>query len=260
LTPLAEGLRSDLDGSLRQICGLRGEPWTWQAWGELYHSVTTGESAMRYVHGRDLFEFLNEHPDIQARFDQAMVSLSSTEIAAILAAYDFSPFSTIADIGGGHGALLAAILTTYPSARGILFDQPTTVAEAAELLERANVRERCTTVAGDFFTAVPGGADLYLFKSIIHDWSDDRAEVILRTCRRAMAPEACLLLIDRVVPPGNAPSFSKWMDLNMLVLANGRERTEAEISKLLACTGFELQRVIPTATPFSLVEARPVPG
>jgi hypothetical protein len=260
LTPLAEGLRSDVDGSLQAICVLRTEPWAWDAWGDLLHSVTTGESAIRHVHGSDLFGYLDEHPETQARFNQAMVSLSSTEIASILAAYDFSGFPTIADIGGGKGALLAAILSAYPLAQGILFDQPSTISGAGALLEQANVADRCVAVAGSFFEDVPEGGDLYLLKSIVHDWNDDRAELILRTCRQAMAPRARLLLIERVIPPGNTPSFAKWMDLNMLIVADGRERTEAEFASLLDRTGFVLQRVIPTSSPVSLVEAAPISG
>jgi hypothetical protein len=262
LTPLAEGLRSDVDGSLRALCILRTDQWAWDAWGGLLTSVTTGESAMHHVHGCGLFAYLEAHPDTGTRFNQAMVSLSSMEIPEILAAYDFSGFPTVVDIGGGTGALLAAVLGAYPSSRGILFDQPVTVSQAGALLEKANVADRCKLVTGDFFDHISdaGGGDLYVLKSIIHDWNDEQSGVILRNCRRAMGRDARLLLIERVVPPGNEPSIAKWMDLNMLVVAEGRERTEAEFAELFARTGFELLRVVPTSSHFSLVEGTPVAG
>jgi hypothetical protein len=258
LTPLAEGLRSDIPGSLRAMCVLRTEAWAWAAWSELLRSVSTGISAMELLDGRGLFDFLEERPESLSLFAQEMVSLSSTETEAILAAYDFSGYSTIIDIGGGTGTILAAILAAYPAASGVLFDQPSVIDRAGPLLDGAGISHRCTRTGGDFFAAVPGGGDFYLLKSIIHDWDDERAEAILRTCRCAMPPHARLMLIERVVPAGNGPSFAKWMDLNMLVIAGGRERTEAEYRHLYARAGLELRRIIPTASDMSLIEGVPI--
>jgi hypothetical protein len=257
LTPLADGLRSDAPGSVRALCALRAAPWYWGAWGELAHSVRTGAPGFDRVHGTDLFTLLERHPAALALFGQAMGALSGTEAAAVLAAYDFAPAATIVDVGGGRGALLAAILGAHPAARGILFDRPATVAGAGALLQGAGVGDRCAVVGGSFFEAVPAGGDLYVLKSVLHDWDDDRAAAILRTCRRAMGPAGRLLLIERVLPPGNAPSPGRWMDLNMLVAAGGRERTEAEYRSLLAGAGFEATRVVPTTAEVSLLEATP---
>lgn len=257
LTPLAAGLRSDVSGSVRALCEMRGEPWYWGAWGELLYSVRTGETAFNQVHGKGLFTFLEQDPAALSLFAQAMGSLSGTEIAAILAAYDFSPASTVIDVGGGHGVLLAAILQANPGVRGILFDRPAAVARARGVLESAGIAGRCEVFGGSFFDAVPEGGDIYILKSVIHDWEDDRAAAILRSCRRAMDVDARLLLIERVIPPGNTPALGKWMDLNMLVAAGGRERTEVEYRSLCANAGFELTRLVPTAVEVSLIEAAP---
>jgi hypothetical protein len=232
MTPLANGLRSDVPGSVRAVCALRSLPWLWDAWGNLLHSIQTGETAFNLLHGTDLFSYLGRDPDALSLFAQAMGSLSATEVAAVLAAYDFSLFGTIVDVGGGRGYLLSAILAAHPAARGVLFDLPSTVAQAPGILDGAGVRDRCEVVGGNFFDEVPGGGDLYVLKSIIHDWDDERAIAILQTCRRSTIADARLLLIERVVRAGNGPSFSKWMDLNMMVVAGGRERTEAEYRSL----------------------------
>lgn len=257
LTPLAAGLRSDVPGSVRAICAMRAEPWFWGAWGELFHSVRTGETGFDHFHGAGIFAFLEQNPAALALFGRAMGSLSGTETAAVLAAYDFSQAGTIVDVGGGQGALLAAILKAHSAARGILFDRPATVARARDMLEAAGVGDRCEVIGGSFFDTVPEGGDLYVLKSVIHDWDDDQAVAILQNCCRAMGADAKLLLIERVIPPGNAPSFGKWMDLNMLVVAGGRERTEAEYRSLYARAGFELTRIVPTAAEVSLIEGAP---
>ena len=227
------------------------------AWGELFHSVKTGETGFDHFNGADIFTFLERDPAALSLFAQAVGSLSGTEIAAVLAAYDFSRARTIVDVGGGQGALLAAILAANPAVRGVLFDRPATVARARGLLENVGVGDRCEVIDGRFFDAVPKGGDLYVLKSVIHDWDDDQAAAILQNCRRAMGADARLLLIERVIPPGNAPAFGKWMDLNMLVVAGGRERTEAEYRSLYARAGFDLMRIIPTAAEVSLIEGAP---
>ena len=190
-------------------------------------------------------------------FAEAMTSMSGTECAAVVAAYDFSTATTIVDVGGGQGQLLAAILRSSPSTRGVLFDLPVTVASAPALLDAADVTKRCAITSGDFFDAVPGGGDLYVLKSIIHDWDDDRAVSILSNCRRAMDPAGTVLLIERVIPAANEPSVSKWMDLTMLVVAGGRERTEQEYRTLLERAGFAVSSISLTAAHLSLIEGKP---
>jgi hypothetical protein len=258
LTPLATPLRSDVPGSVRAMCAMRGEKWLLQPWAELSHSVRTGETAFDHVHGAPVFAFLAEHPAAMSLFAEAMTSMSGTECAAVVAAYDFSTATTIVDVGGGQGQLLATILRSSPSARGVLFDLPATVASAPALLDAADVTERCAITSGDFFhDAVPGGGDLYVLKSIIHDWDDDRAVSILSNCRRAMDPAGTILLIERLIPAANEPSVSKWMDLTMLVVAGGRERTEQEYRTLLERAGFAVSSIIPTAAHLSLIEGKP---
>lgn len=257
LTPLAAALRSDGPGSVRAMCAMRGEPWFTAAWAELRHSVTTGEPGFDHAHGTDLFGFLDTNPPAMTLFAEAMTSMSGTETAAVLAAYDFSAAATIVDVGGSRGALLAAILRANPGSRGVLFDLPATVATAAPVLEAAGVADRCALIGGSFFDTVPEGGDLYVLKSVIHDWDDHRAASILTNCRRAIRPHGSLLIIERVVAAGNEPSVAKWMDLNMLVATGGRERTEAEYEALCRGTGFELTGIHPTAAQVSLIEAVP---
>ena len=226
LTPLAEPLRSDVPGSLRAMCALRVEPWFLGAWGELLHSIRTGEPGFDRYAGSDLFTFLQRNPDALATFGEAMGSLVAHGFRGhSLRLRLLTRWSHCRRGGGGQGALLTAILQAHPTARGVLFDRPETVAQAAELLKRAAVEDRCGLVGGSFFERVPEDGDLYILKSVIHDWEDEQAVAILRNVRRAISAAGKLLLIERVIPPGNTPSTSKWMDLNMLVAANGRERT-----------------------------------
>jgi hypothetical protein len=257
LTALATPLRSDVPGSVRAMCAMRGETWFLETWAELLHSVRTGEPGFEHRHGAPLFAFLAEHPAAMALFAEAMTSMSGTECAAVLAGYDFSTATTIVDVGGGHGLLLAAILRSSPSARGVLFDLPAATARAHDTLDAAGVTDRCVISSGDFFDTVPTGGDLYVLKSVIHDWDDDRAVSILANCRRAMDPAGTLLLIERVIPAGNEPSTSKWMDLNMLVATGGRERTEDEYRSLFQRAGFTLTCVTPTPAHLSLIEGEP---
>ena len=253
LTPQAELLRSDVQGSLRDVALLYGEDWLWQAYGNMTHSVRTGAPAFTKTHGQPFYGYLHAHPRAAARFNAAMIGFSSHETAAILEAYDFSDVRSVVDIGGGHGALLAALLRAHPQMSGTLFDLPSVLAGAASVL--GEMGERARTVAGDFFDEAPAGADLYVMKSVLHNWDDTDAQRILSTCRAAMAPEARLLVIERVVPDGNAPSEAKLFDINMLVVAGGRERTEPEYRRLLEQAGLALTRVGGTRSPLSVIVA-----
>ena len=253
LTPQAELLRSDVQGSLRDVALLYGEDWLWQAYGNMTHSVRTGAPAFTKTHGQPFYGYLLAHPRAAARFNVAMTGFSSHETAAILEAYDFSDVRNVVDIGGGHGALLAALLRAHPQMWGTLFDLPSVLAGAASVL--GEMGERARTVAGDFVDEAPARADLYVMKSVLHNWDDTDALRILSTCRAAMAPEARLLVIERVVPTGNAPAEAKLFDINMLVVAGGRERTEPEYRRLFEQAGLALTRVGGTRSPLSVIVA-----
>lgn len=255
LTPLAEPLRSTAVGSLHGAAVLYGEPWCWRAYGELLHSVKTGEPAFDHAHGLGIFDYCQQNPQAAAVFNRAMTDFTGQEVAAILEAYDFSVFKIVVDVGGGHGAFLADLLAARRELRGILYDLPHAMEGARKLMAEAGVAERCAIVSGNFFQSAPQGGDLYLLKRVIHDWDDERAVAILKNCRDAIPDAGRLLVMEKVIPPGNTPSEATLFDINMVVSAGGMERTEAEYRALLARAGFVLTQVISTARPLSLIEA-----
>ncbi|MDQ7907409.1 methyltransferase [Phytohabitans sp. ZYX-F-186] len=262
LTPLGQPLRGDVPDSLRPHTILYCNEAGWQVWGQLLHSVTTGEPAFPFVHGTDGFSYLADKPYLSEAFNDTMAAETEIIGTGMVAAYDFSQFGTVADVGGGNGALLSRVLTAFPTVRGILFDTAAGVEEAVKHLSDADLSSRSTVVAGDFFESVPSGADAYLLKSVIHDWHDDRARVILGNCRKAMSADARLLLVEVVLPatvssPALAPVLMS--DLTMLVTTGGRERTEEEFRTLLAGTGFKLTSVSAPFGPLQhrVIEARP---
>jgi SAM-dependent methyltransferase len=253
LTALGRALRVDAHGGYARFLG---HEVTWRPWGELMHSVRTGAPAFDHVFGMATFDYLAQHPESAAVFDEAMTSLSVAESRAVVEAYDFSPIRTVVDVGGGRGLLLASILRSYRRMRGILFDMPHVVAGAPDLLAAQDVADRCQVIPGDFFASVPEGADAYVLKHIIHDWDDDRSLRILKNCRRGMPRGGRLLVVDAVIPPGNAPHFGKLLDLEMLVMTpQGRERTREEFRALFRRAGLRLRRIVPTAAPTSIIEA-----
>jgi SAM-dependent methyltransferase len=258
LTPVGQALRADAAGSAHGLAMLYGEEWLWRAYGRMHHSVSTGQSAFEQVHGQPIFDFLSERPGAAAVFNYAMSGFSGQESEAILAAYDFGGAGKVIDIGGGEGALMTAILRRYPQLSGLVFDLAPVAAAAEDRLAAAGLLSRSVCVAGDFFESVPCGGDVYLLKSVIHDWKDAEAMLILRNCRRAMKPASRLLVAERVIPVGAGAAEAKLFDISMMVVAGGQERTEREHRGLLASAGFELARVIPTQSPLSLIEAVPV--
>ena len=258
LTPRAALLRSNVPGSLRAMVVYWGSPWLWQAWSYLLEGVQTGQTAFDLAHGMSFFAYLTQHPDAAAVFNQYMAEAPMHRHAAVAAAADFSGMRLVVDVGGGHGASLIAILLANPAPRGVLFDQPQVVAGAREPLLAAGVAARCDTVGGDFFTAVPAGGDAYLLSAILHNWDDERALQILRNCRQAMAGHGKLLVAERIVPEGNAPSEAKLVDIGMLALLGGQQRTEAEFRVLFARAGFELTNVVLTPSGMSVIEGVPV--
>jgi hypothetical protein len=246
LTELGACLRSDAPESVGGWAAFVGEPYQWQAWGALLHSVRTGENAFRHVHGTDSWSYRAQRPELSASFDQAMTDLSRQVSAAVLAVYDFGRFGQIVDVGGGNGAFLAAILAKYPAARGVLFDQPHVVSGANPILTAAGVADRCEIVAGSFFEAVPVEGDAYILKAILHDWEDAPSVDILRTCRRAMVDGTTLLVVERSLGQANQEPDAKFSDLNMLVGPMGQERTPAEYAALFAAAGFRFVGFHPT--------------
>jgi hypothetical protein len=256
LNPLAELLREGGTESLRAVAVLIGEEHE-RCWDDLLETVRTGEPAFDRLYGRPYFDHLGGHPEQARTFDAAMTSFSGRAMRALLDAYDLSDVATLADVGGGLGTNLAAALGRYPALRGLLFDRPQVVARARPLLQEAGLADRCRVEGGDFFEAVPGGADAYLLGHILHDWDDARAGLILDNLRRAMAAGAKLLLLEHVLPEGDGQAFGKLLDLHMMVLLGGLERTEAEYRRLFAAHGFRLTRVVPTAGDLSVVEGRP---
>lgn len=248
LTPLAEYLQTGVPSSLRAFAIMQSE-LQYRAYGEVLHSVKTGETAFNLVWGQELFPYLTQHPTAAAVFDEAMRNYTMQVAAGIVAAYDFSQFGTLVDVGGGNGTLLTAVLQAHPTLCGVLFDLPHVAEEAKQRLA-----ERCAIRGGDFFAAVPSGGDAYLLKWIIHDWDDERAVTLLKNCHRAMTAHGKLLVIEAVIPPGNAPFFHKWTDLTMLVIVGGRERTEAEYHALFEAAGFKLTQIIPTSSEMNVIE------
>jgi hypothetical protein len=253
LTLLAEPLRIDSPESIRNMARFMGMPMTWRAWEPLTESVRTGQTGMAQVGVPNAFDYLRDHPEESEIFNAAMTDFSRQSANAVADAYDFSRFRKLVDIAGGHGALLKAILARNPGVTGVLFDLPHVIEGA-----RAGLPGTCSTESGDFFQAVPAGADGYMLKHIIHDWDDEPAAAILRCCRKAIAPDGRLLVIEMVIPAGNEPHFGKLLDLEMLAIPGGLERTEQEFRDLFAAAGFELTAVIPTRSPVSVIEGRPV--
>jgi hypothetical protein len=255
LTPLAEPLRSDIAGSKRALALMSGDE-QFRTWAEIDYSIRTGKIAFDKVFGKPLFEYLGEHPDKARIFDAAMVGVHGRESNAILNGYDFSGISVVADIGGGNGSQITEILKKHNKLKGILFDLPHVIERAKERIDAAGLRERCQLIPGSFFDNVPEGADAYLMRHIIHDWDDDKCQTILLNCHRAMSPASKLLVIESVIPPGNNPFYGKLLDLVMLLIPGGKERTENEYRTLFERAGFNLTRIVPTDTEVSIVEGK----
>ena len=255
LTPLAATLQTDASGSLRFTALAELGVEHYFGWGNLLHSVKTGETAFDRAAGMSLWDYYAQHPEDGKVFDRAMTDLTATVVEAVLESYDFSSLKTVVDVGGGRGSLLAGIIKANSTLKGILFDVPSVIEEAPPQLAADGVAERCAMVAGNFFESVPVGGDAYLLKWIIHDWDDAKAIAILKNCYQAMSDNSRLLLIEQVISPRNELSFGQLLDLNMLVMMGGRERTEAEYRSLLQAAGFQLTRIILTPSPVSVIEA-----
>jgi len=253
LTPLAEPLQSDVAGSKRALALMSGDE-QFRAWAEIDYSIQTGGTAFEKVFGKPIFDYLGDHPDKARIFDAAMVGIHGRESNAVLDAYDFSGIGIVADIGGGNGSQMIDLLTKHTEMKGILFDLPHVIERAKDRIESAGLSDRCELVEGSFFEAVPQGADAYMMRHIIHDWDDDNLQTILSNCHKAMSSDSKLLVVESVIPLGNDPFGGKFLDLVMLLIPGGKERTEDEYRTLFGRAGFELTRVIPTGTEVSIIE------
>lgn len=253
LTPLAEPLRSDVAGSQRSLALMMGDA-QYRAWGNLADTVQTGDNAYEKIFGKPIFDHLAEQPEKARIFDDAMTGIHGRETGAILEACDFSGINVIADIGGGNGSKITAILQKHPEMRGILFDLPHVIERAQPHIKAAGLSDRCQLVDGDFFQSVPSGADAYVMRHIIHDWDDKKSLKILENCNAVMAAGNKLLLVESVIPPGNDPFMGKFLDLTMMLIPGGKERTEAEYRELYDKAGFDLVRIVPTSTEVSVIE------
>jgi SAM-dependent methyltransferase len=229
----------------------------WEAWGHLLHAVRTGKNAFRHVHGIDPWAYRSQHPEEQAVFDRAMTAHSHRTSAAIVEAFDFGRFRRIIDVGGGQGGLLASILLACGATRGVLFDQPQVVAQAGDLLRDAGVADRCEIVVGNFFESIPDGADACILKSVIHNWADAEAVAILQACRRAIAPDGRVLVVERLLAPANEGAYAKFFDLHMLVALGAQERTREEFMALLDAAGLQFVAFHPVETGLTVIEGMP---
>src|SRR5262245_7467627 len=244
LTPLGEALKTGAPGSARASILTIASDWWVRGFGELLYSVQTGKPGFEKTLGMPVFDWLAKNPREASLFSETMIGFHGEEPAAIAAAYDFSGLKTLADVGGASGHLLATVLGKNPRLRGILFDLPHVVRDAPALLEARGVASRVKIEAGSFFDRVPEGADAYLLSHIIHDWNEEQCLTILGHCRRVMRPSSRVLIIEMVLPAGNAPHPGKMLDMMMLVGPGGQERTEPEYRTLLNKVGLRLIRVV----------------
>jgi hypothetical protein len=257
-TPLGDALRDGAPGAARATILTIAGSWQWKAWENFLPALRTGESGVQAAFGKNLFDFLAGEPVHSGRFNEAMVGMHGAVAPAVVAAYDFSRFISVVDVGGGKGALLAAILKGHPDLRGVLFDLPQTEHDAGDYLAAAGLSERCEFHAGNFFEAVPHGHDAYVLAHVLHDWDDDQSASILSRCRQSISPKGRLLIVEAVLPDGDTPHHGKLMDLLMLTVTGGAERDADQFARLLTSSGFRLAAIHPTATHQSVLEAIPV--
>jgi len=258
LTALGAALQSDAPGHMRSWVLFIAGPTSWRAFGELLHSVKTGEEAVQKVHGKRYFDLITDMPEETRFFNEAMIATFGTEPQAVAAAYDFSQVRTLVDVGGGTGNLLTSLLLANPRLSGVLYDRPDVAVEARRQVNEKGLTSRCEVLEGSFFDAVPVGGDAYMLSHILHDWDDESCSRILKQCHEAMQGKGRLLVLEQLILPGNRRDAAKYNDLLMLVMHCGRERTQSEFADLFAEAGFRLTRVVTTESPSAIIEAEPV--
>jgi hypothetical protein len=255
-TPMSAVLRSNANPSLRALAIMGGREWHGRGWSHLEYCVRTGKQALDDIYGTHIFEYLRQHPEEARSFDAAMTGLSMIDGPAVADSYNFSEIHSIVDVAGGHGLLLATIMTRNPHLKGTLYEAPH-VLEKCRSGPLTPVMDRCTLSSGDMFLSVPAGADAYIMKHIIHDWPDDACVKLLSACRKGVNPGGKLLVVDSVIQPGNDFSPGKFLDLQMLIFPGGWERSDKQFRDLFAASGWRLNRIIPTAAAESIVEGVP---
>jgi hypothetical protein len=257
-TRLSAALRGDAEGSFRAAARMFHRIFA--GWDGLHHAVKTGEPSFQKVYGQPLFDYIGAHPDLAPIFDAGMTAFHGHETEAMLDAYSFSDIESLADIGGGNGSLLAAVLQRYPHLRGILYDLGHVTERAQAAIQKLGLQQRCSVVEGDFFQSVPEGAEAYLLRHVIHDWTDEQSVQILSNCRKVIPLHGRILLVEFSVPTANEASLGKDADMIMLAFPGGMERTETEYRVLLEQSGFRLSKVTPTQSAVCVIEGRPVGG
>jgi SAM-dependent methyltransferase len=260
LTALGGSLRAQAPDSAHAVLTMLCGPENWRSWGELVAGVRSGEPPWELAHGVSWIEYYEQHPERAAGFNRAMAEHTRAAAPGILAEADLARFDTVMDVGGGDGTLLAEALSAHPQLTGLLFDLPVGLGSAAATLEAAGVAERCRLMPGDFFVSVPAGADACLLKQVLHDWDDEPAATILGNVRRSLAPDGRVLVVERMLPElvGEADVPALLLDLLMLTVTGGRERTLREFQDLFAAAGLELAAVTEPIPPFDyrVLEAR----
>lgn len=255
LTPPAAELVYTGEGSFCDMIEFAADEFHFKINSEFLHTLRTGKTAVEKATGMSCFDYFKSDPVEGAVFNRAMTAMSAQAIPAILEAYDFSGIGTLVDVAGGHGYVLAAILKKYPAIKGVLFEMAHVVDGGIARMEVSGVKDRCQVVAGDMFDSMPNGGDAYLMKHIIHDWPDADAVTILKNCRQAAKPTSKCLLLEFVLPQGNEPAFSKFLDIEMMLMPGGRERTEREFAELFRQSGWKLSRIVTTKAPICVIEA-----
>jgi O-methyltransferase/methyltransferase family protein len=255
LDELGAALKADAPGAARSsVLALAGS-WMWKAWDEFLYSVQTGETAFDKVFGVSLFGYLAQHPGEAKLFGEAMIGFHGAEPPAVAEAYDFAGIDTLVDVGGGTGNLLGTVLRRHKRMKGIVYDLAHVVSEALRNFRAWGIADRASAEPGSFFESVPAGADAYLLSHVIHDWDEEKCVAILRNCRAAMRDSARLLMVEYVLPSGNEPHIGKILDLVMLTVPGGMERSDKQYRELLAKAGLHVTRIVPTASEVSVIEA-----
>lgn len=258
LTRIGERLRSGQPGSMRDLFLAETDDVHRRSWDALADAIRSGQPQPPAVFGTPVFEYYAKHVEDGRQFGLAMQSVSAMSAQGVLANYDFSNVRLIVDVGGGNGSFVRAVLQQHPQARGIVFDLPYIESQAIAGIEQDRLDDRCRFEGGDFFETVPSGGDIYLLRFVLHDWNDAESRRILKAVRTGIAPGGRVLVVEMLVPEDNEPGFVQLMDINMLVMTGGRERTATEYAKLFADSGLRLTRTIATGTPFFIAEGEAV--